>query len=188
MLLRQHFSQTLRLSAHDGFMSAATVRMCVIVFRIRNGTHVVWRVLPLPLPFPLIPSPSSTPLPILCVCCFCVCICVHIPGTDTRPWRLLHHQRLSACCCGKPSSQTCLLRRCIAVVTDIRSNMDLNMNWKHVKTLIPTTTPCFCLYVFMCLFHLIVIMLTIVYYVSAVRSSQTDYHQFYFRYCRTILP
>lgn len=47
---------------------------CVLTyFRIWNGTHVVWRVLPLPLPFPLIPSPSSTPSPSPVYMCVSAC-------------------------------------------------------------------------------------------------------------------
>lgn len=109
----------------------------------------------------------------------CVRVCVHIPGTDTRPRRLFHHWRLCASCCGKPSSQACLLRRHLAVVTDICSNVDLNMNWQHVKKLITITIipphhiTCFTLLVFMCLFCSLVIILAIVSYISAVRSSQS---------------
>lgn len=40
-----------------------------------------------------------------------VCVFVHSPGSDTRPWGVLDHWRLCACCSGKPATQTGSLRR-----------------------------------------------------------------------------
>lgn len=115
-------------------VSEATVWMWGIIFKEclsikgRICLHVVWRVLPLPLPLSFNSLLSLYPSIVF------VCICVRIPGTDTRPWRVLYHWRLCACCCGKPASPTCLLRCYITLLTDISLNLDivLNTNWTHV--------------------------------------------------------